>query len=197
MIRVRAILARLIGEERAATIVEFALILPVFAMMLMGLFDMGYNLYAASVLQGAIHDAARDSTIDGAQPAVMDDAVKNAVYNVVPNANVTMTRKAYANLSDVGKAEDFDDLNSDGVCNDGEPFDDINENGTWDSDRGIAGQGNARDAVEYAVTVTYPRAFPVAAFIGMGSTVSITSTTVLRNQPYNQQSVSSAVGNCT
>ena len=43
----------------------------------------------------------------------------------------------------------------------GEPFEDANANGTWDEDRGSDGQGGARDAVLYVVSVSYRRAFGV------------------------------------
>src|SRR5690606_28671312 len=39
-------------DDTGATIVEFALIAPVALMLLLGMFDLGYNLYTASVLQG-------------------------------------------------------------------------------------------------------------------------------------------------
>lgn len=197
MSRTRAILKRLLGEERATTAVEFALLLPVFAMMLMGIFDMAYNMYSASIVQGAIHEAARDSSIEGALPADVDNAVRNAVYNVAPNATVAISRRSYTNVADVNKPEDYDDANGNGSCDNGELFQDANSNAKWDADMGKSGQGEARDAVLYTVRATYPRAFPIAEFIGMGSKVVINSTTVLRNQPFGQQLVSNATGNCT
>lgn len=190
------LLRAILRDDRGATVMEFALLVPTLCIMLMGLFDMGYNLYAASILQGAIHDAARDSTLEGSTPALMDQAVSDAVKNVVPNATVTASRKAYSNLSDVGKPEDFDDANSNGICDNGEVFEDANANGAWDADQGRSGQGSARDVVAYEVTVTYPRAFPIAAFIGMSKNATLTSSTVLRNQPYNQQQAYNATGNC-
>lgn len=197
MTRLRKLLVAILGEERGATVLEFALLVPVFCTMLMGLFDMGYNLYAATILQGAIHDAARDSTLEGASPAAVDKAVSDAVKMIVPNATVTASRKAYTSLSDVGKPEDFNDGNSNGKCDNGELFEDANGNGMWDADQGRSGQGSARDAVAYEVTVTYPRAFPIAAFIGMSKDVTLKSSTVLRNQPFGKQTVSATTGNCT
>lgn len=197
MSRARETLQALLGDERGATVLEFALLVPTFCMMLMGIFDMGYNLYAATMLQGAIHEAARDASIEGATPSAIDQAVTDAVKIIVPNATVIASRKAYSNLADVGRPEDFDDGNSNGICDDGELFEDANGNGAWDADQGRAGQGSARDAVAYEVTVTYPRAFPVAAFIGMSKSVTLKSSTVLRNQPFNRQQVYNATGNCT
>ena len=59
------------GDERGATIVEFAIVAPVFLTLLLGIFDFGHAIYAQSVLQGAFILAkakgdpslARDSVI--------------------------------------------------------------------------------------------------------------------------------------
>lgn len=197
MNRTISLIARICRDQQGATVLEFALLLPVFAMMLMGLFDMGYNLYAASILQGSIQKAARDSTIESANPAAVDKAVSDAVKSVVPNATIMTSRKAYTSLSAVGKPEDYDDANANGTCDNGELFEDANENGMWDADQGKAGQGGARDAVSYEVTVTYPRAFAAATIVGLSENVTVRSSTVLRNQPFNQQQISAATGNCT
>jgi Flp pilus assembly pilin Flp len=192
---IRRSLAR---DERGATIIEFALVAPVLITLLMGLFDTGYNLYAASVLQGAIQKAARDSTIEGATPASLDAKVTLAVRRVVPNAALVFERENYSSFSDIGTPEDFTDLNGDGVCDNGEPYEDANGNNSWDTDRGRAGQGGARDAVLYTVKVTYPHAFPVGMLIGLSRDENLQSSTVLRNQPYSDQVVPPAVTrNCT
>jgi len=191
------LLARLRRNRAGATIVEFALIAPVLTMILMGLFDTGYNMYATTVLQGAVQKAGRDSSIEGSVPSVLDQQVSNQVHNVVRGASLTFERKAYENFSDVSRAEDFNDLNSDGICNDNEPFEDANGNGTWDADRAVLGQGGARDAVLYSVTMDYPRSFPLARYVpGIGENFTVTAETVLRNQPYENVGGAPATGNC-
>src|SRR5690606_31483836 len=130
-------------------------------MVLLGLLELSYNIYATSVLEGAIQEAARDATIEGAEGRglAIDNRVRERVDAVVANPTFAFDRRAYIDFSDVERPEDFNDLNGDGVCNDGEPFEDVNGNGTWDTDRGKADMGGARDAVLYTATVTYPRAF--------------------------------------
>ena len=192
--RVRPALA---GDEHGATVVEFALLAPVLLMTLLGLFDMGYTTYTSSILQGSIAKAARNSAIEGASHAAIDAKVEAAVKDIAGNATVTFTRKAYSNFSSVRRPEDFTDLNGDGLCNAGEPFEDVNGNKSWDADRGKSGGGGARDAVLYTVRVAYPRAFPISRFIGISETQVVESSTVLRNQPWDdQQVVTPTVGNC-
>jgi len=190
---------RTIGRDQGgATAVEFALIAPVLAMALIGLFDMGYAVYANTMLQGALQRAARDSTVEGAanRVAEINKAVIDEVRPVVPEANFTFTRKSYANFSDVGVGEDYTDANDNNVCDDGEAFEDANGNGVWDRDRGTEGAGGARDAVLYTVTMRYPRMFPMASLIGLPQVVTNSASTVLRNQPYDLQRSNAKLGNC-
>lgn len=197
---IRRILQSALRDNNGATIVEFALIAPVLLMTMMGIFDLGYNMYATSMLQGAIQKAARDSTLEGASGSstALDALVAGAVHDVVPQATMTYSRTAYSSFSDVRQPEDFTDIDADGTCNNGEPFEDANSNGNWDQDRGIAGQGGARDAVLYEVKISYPRAFPIAKLIGMSEQFTTVAKTVLRNQPYSlQQTAAPTTGNCT
>ena len=186
-------------DAEGATVVEFALASPVLVLLLMGLFDMGYSVYANTMLQGALQRAARDSTVEGAASTltVLDDAVKSEVLRVVPDASIAFSRKAYANFTDIGLEEDYTDANENGVCDDGEPYEDANGSGTWDRDRGANGLGGARDAVVYTATMTYNRKFPMASLIGLSETVTNSASTVLRNQPYDAQKSRAKLGNCT
>lgn len=191
----------LVRDERGATIVEFALIAPVLLLTVLGIFDLGHNMYTAAMLQGAIQQAARNSTIEGSasQTDALDGIVTQAVRAISPYATLQFQRSAYASFSDVSRPEDYTDLDSDGTCNNGEPFEDVNGNGAWDADRGVAGQGGARDAVLYSVIISYPRLFPVARFIpGQTDNFTMVARTVLRNQPYGlQESAAPATGNCS
>lgn len=193
---IRLVLRRLRVESRGATIVEFALVCPAFLMALMGVFDLTYNAYTSSLLDGSIQKVARDSTIEGATTA-LDARVRSAVRQIAPMASVQTTRRSYTNYANVRQPEDFSDQNSNSLCDNGEAFEDVNGNNLWDRDRGSDGLGGARDAVLYTVTVSYPRQFPIDSFVpGVDENVSMTSQTVLRNQPYGQQEESSAVGHC-
>jgi hypothetical protein len=188
----------LIRDTAGATLVEFGLIAPALIMLLTGMFEMGYNYYMQAQLQGAVQQAARGASVQSGagNPATADAAVTAAVRAIVPNAELAFSRRAYSTFSDVNRPEDFTDIDKDGVCNNGDPFEDANGNGTWDEDRGTAGGGGARDAVLYVVDVSYPRAFGVAQFVGLSETFTTQAVTVLRNQPWEAQGFSSAVGNC-
>ncbi len=185
-------------DTRGATLVEFALIAPVLLMMLLGMFELGYNFYMQAQLQGAVQRAARSSTVQASSgnTHAIDDRVTAAVRAIVPNATMTFSRRAYASFGDVDRAEDYTDVDDDGACNNGEPFEDANGNGVWDDDRGQLTGGGARDAVLYTVQVSYPRAFAAAQMVGLSPTFTSEAVTVLRNQPWDAQTVHSTVHNC-
>lgn len=187
------------ADSQGAALVEFALIAPVFMLMLMGMFDFGMQIYGRSLLQGAMQEAARDATLEGADLTTteIDEAVESHVRNILPRAEIEFTRTNYANFSDVGQPEEFTDTNGDGVCNGGEPFEDVNGNDTWDADKGQEGLGGARDAVLYEAVAEYDRMFPLYGLMGWDSKVTLQASTVLRNQPFDTQADRTpVVGSC-
>lgn len=191
MRRLAPILARLNSDQRGATLVEFAIIAPTFMIMLMGAFDLGHAVYIRAVLNGAIHEAARDSTIEGASSsqAAIDGKVTSVVTKVVGTADLTFTRKSYYDFEDVERAETINENGTaNGVCDSGETFEDENGNSTWDSDVGASGFGGPRDITLYTVNLTYDRLFPLYGLIGMDPEGEMEVSTVLKNQPYGSQS---------
>lgn len=191
-----AFFRRLAIARRGAAAVEFALIAPIMLIGMFGVFDLGHNIYTAAVLEGAIQEAARNSTIEGAATGKLDRRMTDIVRNIAPKAELQFDRTAYANFSDIRRPEDFSDINGNGNCDNGEPFEDANGNGTWDQDRGASGIGGARDAVLYEVTVTYPRPFPIGKLVGQSGEFKMVTRTVLRNQPYSIQPERAGTGNC-
>ena len=186
-------------DNQGMALVEFAIIAPVFILMLMGLFDFGMQVYGRSLLQGAMQEAARDATLEGGDLSAeeLDADVLSQVQNILPRAEIEFTRTNYANFSDVGQPEEFTDSNGDGVCNNNEPFEDVNDNDTWDADRGQDGLGGARDAVLYEAVAEYDRMFPLHGMMGWDSKVTINASTVLRNQPFDtQEERTPIVGSC-
>jgi hypothetical protein len=173
--------------------------------MLLGAFDMAHTLYTRSILEGTLHKAARDASLEaGTQAqvrAVIDQKVRDQVTPLVGDADIAFSRRFYRTFSDAAaaRAETWTDSDANGTCDNGEPYDDENHNQVWDPDGGNDGQGGARDATLYTVRVSYPRFFPIYNFIGGSNTVRLSSSTVLRNQPYGDQGSYEApqVRNCT
>lgn len=191
-------ISHIVRNDTGAAIVEFALIAPILCVTVLGLYDFSYNYYAESIIEGAVQKAGRDSTVESYanDPSKLDDKVRDAVQNLVYDAEVTFTRTGYTEYSDMNRAEDFTDTNGDGVCNANEPFEDTNGNGTHDDSRALDASDGARNAVMYQVDATYNRAFPLGGLIGLEPTVTVSARTVLRNQPFSKDEDVAAVGNC-
>jgi hypothetical protein len=199
-VRLRVLFHRLWGETKGATLVEFGFVGPVLIVLIMGIFDMAHTQYTNALINGALQKAGRDLTLEtaGMQQAAIDELVRQQVLNVAPKtATVTFEKLSHLDFRDIGESEEFDDINNDGICNNGELFVDANGNGQWDANRGRQGIGGARDAVVYTAVVTYPRLFPMYGLVGMPDTVTLRASTVLRNQPFDSQDRSMQTGNCT
>lgn len=185
------LLRRLRRDSRGVTIVEFAMVAPVMLLLLLGLFDLGYRTYAQSVLQGALHDAARMATVGGYSMNQIDTRVKTRLSGFATRSTVSTEAASYYEFSGVSQPEkivgDTAPLNS---YNPGDCFEDVNGNNRYDTDRGRGGTGNADDIVRYSVTITFPRVFPLGILMGWGTTQTLTSNTVLRNQPYAGRNMS-------
>ena len=177
--------ARLGRDARGATIVEIAVVLPVLSLLLLGLLDLGYRSYAASMVQGALHDASRMATVGGYSMADIDARVKTRLANFANRSTVTTTATSYTEFTGVTQPErivgDTVPLTSYNV---GDCFEDANRDNAYSTNRARDGTGNADDIVRYRVTISYPRIVPLGALMGWGNTQTITSDTVLRNQPY-------------
>lgn len=201
----RRYLRALARDEKGATIVEFAMVAPVMGLLLLGAFDVAHTLYMRSTLQGIVQKTARDSALESGtaadQQTLLDDKVKNQIRALANNLTVSITRRYYRSFSQAAAAqpEAWTDNNHNSTCDAGEPYQDDNGNNTWDKDGADAGQGGAKDAVLYTVTVTYPRFFPVQNIVGGSNTTKITASTVLKNQPYGDQGSydTPVVRNCT
>jgi Flp pilus assembly pilin Flp len=190
-------LSKFLRNQDGTSVMEFGLIAPVAVMMMLGTMDIGHTYYVRAVLDGAMQEMARDSSLEGAtttiQETVIDKRVKDSIHAVMPSATVTPLRRFYKTFSDAAAAhaEEFTDTagDLDGICNNGEPFTDKNNNGVWDADGGDSGQGQAQDIVIIRVNVKFQRLFPLAAMIGLPEQVNIDSNSILSNQPFGNQTV--------
>lgn len=198
-------LQRLRRDERGAAVVEFAIIAPVMSLVLLAGFDISHTLYTRAVLQGIVQKTARDATLESGTEKERADAldllVRRQALALVNNATVDISRRYYRTFTEAAaaKAEPWTDTNKNGRCDNGEPYQDNNLNSVWDSDGADAGQGGAKDAVVYTVTMKYDHLMPVYNLFSATKQVKLTASTVLRNQPYGDQGTYGAakVRNCT
>jgi Flp pilus assembly pilin Flp len=181
-------------DARGATIVEFAMILPALCILLLAIFELGYRSYAASVLQGALHEAARMATVGGVTQSQIDARVQSRLSNFNSQGTITISTSSYYDFAGVSMPERItSDTTPIGSYNAGDCFEDANGNGSYDLDRGRGGTGGSDDIVRYQVSMTFQRIVPIYRFLGWGNTETITANTVLRNQPYAGRNISNVV----
>jgi len=193
-VRRLAPLTALRRDAKGATVVEFALIVPVIAVLLLGTLDLGYRSYVNSVMQGALHEAARMGTVGGIPTSTIETRVRDRLRAFSRNATINVTTRSYTDFTGVKMPETItQDTAPTGSYNAGDCFQDYNGNGVYDLDRGRTGMGGAEDVVHFEVTMAYPHIVPVGRLLGWTDNVSVTQNTVLRNQPYAGRNNSSAV----
>jgi Flp pilus assembly protein TadG len=74
---------------RGQTLVEFALILPIFILVLVGIFDLGRAVYAFNTISNAAREAMRVAIVDQNTTAITNDAVQHSI-GLVGAGNVTV-----------------------------------------------------------------------------------------------------------
>lgn len=194
-----SLLRRILKDDEGMTLVEFAFVGPVLILMIMGLFDVAHTQYTSSMVSGAMQKAARDLTLEnaGSQQAAIDENVRAQVRAVVPpGATIEFEKLSHFDFADIGEPEEVLGGNGDQVCDAGERYVDDNDNGQWDANRGKGGIGGARDAVLYTAIVTYPRMFPMFSLAGLPKDVTVTASSVLRNQPFDEQDRNATIRDC-
>jgi hypothetical protein len=189
--------ATIVRARDGATVVEFALVLIPLLTLIMGSLDLGYQVYLRALTTGAVERAARRATVGGMTSAQVTDMITDEVRTILPVSErtnpdaVKVVKSNYFNFSNVGGGERITgDTDPVGQYNSTDCYEDRNNNGHYDANAGGAdGLGGADDIVYYNVTVTITRLFPVAALFGASPKMTIGTKTLIRNQPYGQQTV--------
>ena len=112
--------------------------------------------------------------------------INKRVSGLLNTSKLTLSSKSYADFSNIGQPEPYTDVHSLGHYVAGDPYTDINGNGQWDADMGAAGLGGPGDIVVYTASYPWPIFSPILQpFFGNSSTYAISSSAVVKNEPYN------------
>ncbi len=190
---------RSLGSDcEGATLVEFAIVTPMFMLLLLGIMDIGQMVYGKSILVGAVHKAARDSALETRSTAAADAMVLDLIRPVLPGVKIATSRSSYYDFADIGRPEKWNDANGNGTCDNNEVFTDENRSGAWDSDVGkMDSDGTANDVVVYTVTASFSPVFKVPLMPTRWSDRTLTATAVTKNEPFGVQATyGSSAGSC-
>lgn len=189
-------LYRLRSDARGATIVEFGLILLPMTVCLVGLLDLGYQMYVHSVLQGATNDVARAVTVENPNVAgvgTLDQRVQARIEGQMhaltgDAATYTVSSTSYYRYSDRGQPERLTrDNDRDGQYDAGDCWLDTNPNNVFDVSSGRSGIGGADDIVQFTVNMTMPRLVPIGGLVGLPNSYTMNVRSVIKRQPFADQ----------
>lgn len=189
---------RLHVNDEGVSTVEFALLFVPFLVLLLGGLDLGHHLYVRGVAQGALDDVSRRASVESATVMAgtdplnvqIENAIKEQVDPVAPDATYDISQNSYYDFAGVGKPEPIIvDHNSDGAysASDEDCFADTNGNGRYDTNSRKSGIGGADDIAFYEVRIRMKRLFPIAEFVGFSPDLDFTIKTAVRNQPYAER----------
>ena len=179
----------LLTNRKGATVLEFALVIPVVCTLLAAGFELGYRVYLGAIVQGALLEASRRASIGDATEQQIEGIVRSRVATLSNASNVKEIKKEnFYYFSNVGKPEKLKfDKNGNGTYDALEDcYEDANNNSSYDY-QANAGLGTADDIIRYTVKVEYPNIMPVRRLFGWGNKQVITASTVLRNQPFTSR----------
>lgn len=183
-------LLHLTRSQRGITSVEFALIAPVFLLIVMGVIEFSMAMFTSVVLESATNNTARLGktgyvpTGKTRSEAIIDN-VKTRTTGLLDPNKISISEKTYSNFDKIGQPEPcIKPITAPcpGVA--GVNFVDINGNNTWDADMGQAGLGNPGDVVVYTVSYPWKIMTPIVGKV-LGNTITLTARAVVRNEPYS------------
>lgn len=177
-------------STKGAVAVEFAVVAPVFFMVLIALFELSLIFFTYTVLEGS---AARGSRagITGYKGAGGNRAqyIRNQILSLSAGylnpANVNITILSYSTFSNVGQPEPCIPAGPPPCPGPipGVNFIDVNGNGVWDADQGRSGAGRGGEIVSYKVEYAWPVITPLMGYV-IGNPFLITAYATVKNEGF-------------
>jgi Flp pilus assembly pilin Flp len=183
-------------DQRGSNVVEFALVMPFFAMTVLASFQVGYIGWAQNRLEAAVREGSRAGVTGDTGPdptASRDEFIMHTVEDamrglrIAENQSISLEAKAYPSYQTLNKpGEPFDDANNNGICDAGETYYDYDGvPGRSLTDIGSPGSGGSGDVVRYTVTFPLKLFVPVAgSLFGNNGVLNLESTTVVKNENF-------------
>ena len=173
--------------ESGATAVEFALVLPLMILVIVGGLEMAIVLFIGSSIEAAVMEASRygatGTEVGVSRGERVLEIVGGRTYGLLDMDQVDMDTLVYESFADIGQPEPFTDQDGNHVYNSGEPFVDVNGNGQWDADMGAAGLGGPSDVVVYRLSYSWGLVTPMLREL-LGESVTHVSSIAVRNEPF-------------
>lgn len=182
-------LPALLRQENGVAVVEFAMLAPVMLLLLAGTIEAAHFLMVQTTLEGAVSHAARENAValtldEEARDAAMRARIADIMgsFPMAEGRKMEITTQVYRTFGGA-TPEGFEDLNDNGVYDEGELFADRNRNGVRDMAMPTGGRmGDVGDVVSYSVTYPVDPFFPFLEGV-FGAPLLLSSNAVARNEP--------------
>lgn len=180
----------MLRHEEGVTALEFAIVAPVFMLLLFGIIEFALIMMAYNVMEGATAVSSRlGKTGYTASGVTREQTIINAITDragsLIDAQFLTVTSKFYKQFDQINDPEPYSDTNGNGTRDGGENYTDINGNAQWDPDMGASGYGSAGDIVVYEVRYPWKISVPIiSSLVGTNGTYTITTHAVVKNEPY-------------
>ena len=188
----RTVFRRLAKNEEGATIVEFAVVAPVFFLLLMGIIEFGLIGFHSVALDAAVAQTSRQASL-GNVPSGFPDRVsyvqselRDRTQGLINSDSIVIS----ANLVSAGGAGASPDIcltdppSIGGPCPSGTPFQDVNGIPGYQGNAAAVTLGGAGDIVEIRASYPWRVQIPLLRdFVGRDGVLFITSSTVVKNEP--------------
>jgi Flp pilus assembly pilin Flp len=186
--RLFASFSRLLRVQDGATVVEFALVSPLFFAFMIGAMEVAVVMFTNVAIEAAVRDGARYGITGNAPEGTtreerLRQIISERTFGLVSPTSEDITMKVYPNFAAAGEDEAFEDVNGNGMWDAGEPFTDANGNGVWDG--GTPGMGGAGEVVLYTISYQLPMIGPVVNNLFGVTVLKLSTRIVVRNEPWN------------
>ncbi len=181
---------RFTRQTEGATIIEFALVAPLFFLILMGTVEFGLLRFSQVAIEAAVAQASRAASI-GTNASGCDRActvralVQEKTRGLINAGEVSVA----ATLVGTGVTSEPDICLTDPPSTPpacpksvAENYQDTNNNGRYDPPGNLS-LGNAGDLVELRVSFPWKVQMPFASYLFKNGVYMISSTTIFRNEP--------------
>lgn len=99
------------SRRRGAAVVEFALLAPLIALLLVGMFEISRGIMGPEILSDAVRRGCRAGILPGADNSAVINAVKDVLtLNNIDPASATITIQVNSQAADVSTAEQNDKI---------------------------------------------------------------------------------------
>lgn len=174
-------------DQSGSAAVQFALILPLLLVLVIGSFEYAVVMFVSGMLESAVLTASRygstgfeeggGSRIDRIRAMITDRTL-----GLVNGDTADIDTYVFPNFNSIVAPEPYTDQNGNGKWDNGEPYVDLNGNGSRDTGSGTPGPGAACEVVLYVVS------YQVQSITGllrpiMGR-ITHHASVALRNEPF-------------